>query len=92
MKLLTTTLICSAMAIASAGVSAQDAVKKDGIAKDSGSTMVMTAQQCKEHMAMAQNSVKKDSSVMKKDAMCNELLNKDSTVRKDNKTGEVVKP
>lgn len=29
---------------------------------------------------------------MKKDAMCNDLLNKDSTVRKDNKTGEVVKP
>lgn len=92
MKLPTTSLICTVMAMASAGVTAQETMKQDGMAKDGGSTMVMTAKQCKEHMAMSQSLVNKDKSSMKKDVMCNELLNKDSTVRKDKKSGEVVKP
>ena len=45
--------------------------------------MAMTMQQCKDHMALSEKAgVKKDSAMMKKDAMCNDLMNKDGGTTK----------
>lgn len=81
-----------ALVLASVGASAQDAVKKDGTPKDSGTTMVMTMQQCKEHMAMSEKAgVKKDDVMMKKDTMCADLMNKGGGMTKGGVAGEPMK-
>lgn len=56
MKVIATTWLGLALVLASVSASAQDPVKKDGTPKDSGTTMAMTAQQCKEHMAMSEKA------------------------------------
>ncbi|MGJ7512263.1 hypothetical protein [Variovorax sp. GT1P44] len=91
MKVFTTTLFGIGMVLSVGGsASAQDAMKKDS--KDSGSTMVMTMQQCKEHMAMSPAGAKKDDAQMKKDAMCSDLLKKDgAAMTKSGTAGEPLK-
>ena len=94
MKVITTTCLGVALLLASVSGSAQDAMKKDGAPKDSGTTMAMTIQQCKDHMAMSERAgVKKDDAMMKKDAMCNDLMKKDGAVLlpKGGIAGEPVK-
>lgn len=76
MKILSTALMCACMALATGGAAAQDA-KKDAMAKD---TMKMTMQECKDHMAMAKkDGAKKDGAMMKKDAMCADMMKKETT-------------
>ena len=67
--------ICAALALAGGTVAAQDA-KKDATSKP------MTAQECKDYMAMAaKDATKKDS---QKDTMCADMAKKDSgTMKKD---------
>ena len=84
MKTLATALMCVGMALAAGGAAAQDA-KKDAMAKDN---MKMTMQECKDHMAMAKKEgTTKDDAMMKKDAMCADMMKKDSMP----KTGEPAK-
>ena len=74
MKTLATALMCVGMALAASGAVAQDA-KKDAMAKDN---MKMTMQECKDHMAMAKKEgAKKDDAMMKKDAMCADMMKKE---------------
>lgn len=92
MTKMTTTCLGLALVLASFGASAQDAMKKDGMPKDSGTTMAMTMQQCKEHMAVSDKAgVKKDEAMMKKDTMCNELMNKGGGMTKGAVAGEPMK-
>jgi len=75
MKTLATALMCVSMALAAGGVAAQDA-KKDAMGKDN--MMKMTMQECKDHMAMAKKEgTKKDDAMMKKDAMCADMMKKE---------------
>jgi len=75
MKTLATALMCVSMALAAGGVAAQDA-KKDAMGKDD--MMKMTMQECKDHMAMAKKEgTKKDDAMMKKDAMCADMMKKE---------------
>lgn len=92
MKTSAATLLCVWIALAGTIACAQDTAKKDGAGKDSGSSMVMTAEQCKEHMAVsAKAGVKKDDATMRKDAMCNDLMKKDGTTVKGDGAGERAK-
>ena len=73
MKTLSTAVMCACLTLA-AGAAAQDA-KKDAMAKDN---MKMTMQECKDHMAMAKKEgTKKDDAMMKKDAMCADMMKKE---------------
>ena len=69
--------ICAALALAGGTVAAQDA-KKDA----KGATKPMTAQECKDYMALAtKDATKKDA---QKDTMCADTAKKDSgTMKKD---------
>ena len=68
--------MCACMALAAGSVAAQD-TKKDAMDKDG---MKMTMQECKDHMAMAtKEGTKKDDAMMKKDAMCADMMKKEST-------------
>ena len=68
--------ICAALALAG-GTAAQDA-KKDAMSKDA--MKPMTAQECKDYMAMAaKDAMKKDS---QKDTMCADMAKKDSGMMK----------
>jgi len=64
------------MALAAGGVAAQDAMKKAPMKGDMMSKP-MTMQECKDHMAMAKKDGKKDDAMMKKDAMCKDMMDKD---------------
>jgi hypothetical protein len=69
--------ICAALALAGGTVAAQDA-KKDAMSKDA--MKPMTAQECKDYMAMAaKDATKKDS---QKDTMCADMAKKDSGMMK----------
>jgi len=81
MKLLTTALISTCMAIAagSAGAAAHTEKEKAAMAKKD-----MTMQECKDHMAMAKkDGMKKDDAMMKKDTMCADMMKKDATAKPD---------
>ncbi|WP_457102142.1 hypothetical protein [Microbacterium sp. P5_E9] len=92
MKVIATTWLGGALMLASISASAQDAAKKDGTPKDSGTTMVMTMQQCKQHMAISEKAgAKKDDAMVKKDTMCNELMNQSGGMSKGGMTGEPMK-
>jgi len=85
MKTLSTAVMCACLTLAAGGATAQDA-KKDAMAKDG--MMKMTMQECKDHMAMAKKEgTTKDDAMMKKDAMCADMMKKDSMP----KTGEPAK-
>ncbi len=76
MKTLTAPLLCACLALAAGGVAAQDAMKKAPM-KD-GAMKPMTMQECKDHMAMAAKpGTKKDDAMMKKDAMCADMMKQD---------------
>ena len=69
--------ICAALALAGGTVAAQEA-KKDAMSKDA--MKPMTAQECKDYMAMAaKDAMKKDS---QKDTMCANMAKKDSGMMK----------
>ena len=69
--------ICAALALAAGTVAAQEA-KKDDMSKDA--MKPMTAQECKDYMAMAaKDATKKDS---KKETMCADMAKKDSAMMK----------
>ena len=69
--------ICAALALAGGTAAAQDA-KKDAMSKDA--MKPMTAQECKDYMAMAaKDAMKKDS---QKDTMCADMAKKDSGMMK----------
>ena len=72
------TLLMSACLAAAGTAAAQDA-KKEAMPKP------MTMQECKDHMAaMAKNQgAKKDDAMMKKDAMCAEMMKKEAATTKD---------
>ncbi len=75
MKTLNAALICTALALAAGTASAADDMKKDGMKMDHP----MTMQECKDHMAMAKkDGMKKDDMMMKKDAMCADMMKKDT--------------
>ncbi|MDM0032234.1 hypothetical protein QTI33_08830 [Variovorax sp. J22P271] len=90
MKLFTTALLGLGMGLAIGSAFAQDAMKKDG--STSGTTIVMTMQQCKEHMAMSPAGAKTNDVQMKKDAMCADLMKKDgASMTKSGTAGEPMK-
>jgi hypothetical protein len=69
--------ICAVLALAGGTAAAQDA-KKDAMSKDA--MKPMTAQECKDYMAMAaKDAMKKDS---QKDTMCADMAKKDSGMMK----------
>jgi pentapeptide MXKDX repeat protein len=75
--------MCASVALAATGAMAQDTMKKDAMPKD-GMAQPMTMQQCKDHMAMAKDGMKKDdATMMKKDAACAEMMKKDGAMMKD---------
>jgi len=76
MKTVAASLMCACLALAAGGVAAQDAMKKAPM-KDDMMSKPMTMQECKDHMAMAKKDGKKDDAMMKKDAMCKDMMDKD---------------
>ena len=74
--------MCASMAFAATGAMAQDTPKKDAMPKD-GMAQPMTMQQCKDHMAMAKEGMKKDDAMMKKDAAFADMMKKDGAMMKD---------
>lgn len=93
MNTLVTALMCGCMALAAGGAVAQDPVKKDGsMAKEGMTTKSMSMQECNEHMAIStKDRTKKDDAMMKKDAMCAEMMKKDGGTKKDGMSGDPVK-
>jgi hypothetical protein len=81
------------MALVAAGAAAQDPMKKDGsMAKDGMPMKSMTMQECKDHMAMStKEGMKKDDAMMKKDAMCADMMKKDGGMKKDGMSGDPMK-
>lgn len=80
MKALTAALACSCLALAAVGAQAQDAMKKDDPMMKKG----MTAQECKDHMAMSKkDGMKKDDAMMKADKTCADMMKKDGMMMKD---------
>jgi len=91
MKMSARILFCACVALASTGAVAQDPMKKgDAMSKD-GMAKSMTTQECKDHMAMAKDNMKKDDAAMKKDAMCTEMMNKDAMMKKDGMAADPMK-
>ena len=86
MKTLAATVMCACMALA-ASAGAQDPAKKtDATTKDT--TKTMTAQECKDYMAMSKDATKKDE---KKDAMCADMMKKEGAMKKDAMPAEPAK-
>ena len=74
------TLLTACFSFAAGSALAQDAMKKD----DMMMKKEMTAQECKDHMAMAKkDGMKKDDMSMKKDTMCDDMMKKDGMMKKD---------
>ena len=79
MKTVVTAFAGACMALAVSGAMAQDP-KKDAMSKD---MKPMTMQECKDHMAMSTKAgTKKDDAMMKKDAMCEEMMKKEAAAPK----------
>jgi hypothetical protein len=70
------TAICACIAMVAIAGCAQPMMKDDGMAKDGMMKKDMTMQECKDQMAMAKDGMAKDDAMMKKDAMCAEMMNK----------------
>jgi hypothetical protein len=85
MKTFATALLCACLAMVAGGAFAQDAMKKnDSMAADGMMKKGMTMQECKDHMAMAKKGdMKKDDAMMKKDAMCTDMMKKDAMKKDD---------
>ena len=81
MNTLSTALLSGCLAFAAGTALAADDMKKaDGMMKKEDA---MTLQQCKDHMAMANKAgVKKDDAMMKKDALCADMMKKDDAMTK----------
>jgi hypothetical protein len=81
MKNPTYTLLAACLALAASSAFAMDDMKKGDAAMKKDS---MTAQECKDHMAMAKkDGTKKDDAMMKKDAMCADMMKKDGMKKDD---------
>jgi uncharacterized protein YutE (UPF0331/DUF86 family) len=77
MKTAATLVACAAFALAAVSANAQDK-------KDASKDKPMTAQECKDYMAMAAKDAKmKDA---KKDTMCNDMMKKDGGAMKSDAT------
>ena len=75
------TVLVACFALAGGAWAADDMKKADGTMKKEGG---MTLQQCKDHMAMSKtDGTKKDDAMMKKDAMCADMMKKDGAMKKD---------
>jgi len=84
MKTLATTVIGACMALAVSGVAAQGTMKKDDAMSKDSMAKGMSMQECKDHMAMAAKAgTKKDDAMMKKDAMCADMMKKEDAMKKD---------
>ena len=84
MKALSTALVSGCLAFA-----ADDMKKADGMMKKE---TPMTMQECKDHMAMSNKAgAKKDDAMMKKDALCADMMKKDS-MKKDDATMKKEEP
>ena len=81
---LTTALTCAALAFCAGSAVAMDDMKKGTTSKDSTMTKgTMTMQECKDHMAMSSKAgAKKDDAMMKKDAMCADMMKKEGGMAK----------
>ena len=82
MKILSTALIstCLALAAGTAGAGAHTDKEKAAMA----AKKEMTMQECKDHMAMAKkDGMKKDDAMMKKDTTCAEMMKKDAAAKPD---------
>src|SRR5258708_2940136 len=91
-------LMSTCMLFAANTAIAMDAMKKgDTMAKDSMMKKDMTMQECKDHMAMSKkDGKKKDEMMIKKDAMCADMMKKDtmgkdSMMKKDDMAGPMKK-
>lgn len=83
MKTIVTALICVSIALGTGGAAAQDTSKKSDPAAKGSMKSSMTAQECKDHMAMAKKGeMKMEDAHMK---MCADMM------KKDGKTGEAKK-
>ena len=81
MKTVARIAMCASMALAVGGVAAQGTMKKDDPMSKDGMAKSMTMQECKDHMAMAAKAgTKKDDAMMKKDALCADMMKKDSAM------------
>lgn len=80
MKNSTIATICMCLALAAGSAAAQDNMKKDAMPKD-GMMKGMTAQECKDYMAMTKDTAKRDDAMMKKDAMCTDMMHKDGMMK-----------
>ena len=86
MKIVTTVILTSCLAIAAGSALAQDAKKP------MDSDKPMTMQQCKDHMAMMKkDGVKKDDAMMKMDTMCTDMMKKDGDMMKKDMPAEPAK-
>ena len=90
MKALSTALVSGCLAFAAGTAFAADDMKKaDGMMKKE---TPMTMQECKDHMAMSNKAgAKKDDAMMKKDALCADMMKKDS-MKKDDATMKKEEP
>jgi hypothetical protein len=92
MKTLVTTLICASIALATGGATAQGTMKKDDSMSKDSMAKTMTMQECKDYMAMSmKESTKKDDAMMKKDAMCADMMKKEGAMKKDGMPAEPMK-
>jgi pentapeptide MXKDX repeat protein len=99
MKMISNTLICAAIGLASVGAFAQDAMKKSDAMSGDGMKSAPTMQDCKDHMAMAKpdamkkdemkkdemkkDEMKKDDAAMKMDKACSDMMMKGDAMKKD---------
>lgn len=92
MKSSTVAAMCMCLTLAAGAAWAQDNMKKDAMPKD-GMNKSMTAQECKDYMAMKKDgNMKKDDAMMKKDAMCTDMMNKDGMMKDGTmKSGDPMK-
>jgi hypothetical protein len=81
MKTFATALTCACLLMGGGLASAQD--KKP----DAATNHQMTAQECREHMAVAKkDGTPRDDSMMKKDAQCADMMKKEGASMKDTTT------
>jgi hypothetical protein len=94
MKLLANSLMCAVIALSSTASFAQDAAKPaQGMPKDGMAKKEMTSEECKAHMAamkkdgsmkdgagnvMNKDGTKRDEAMAKNDAMCADMMKKNS--------------
>jgi hypothetical protein len=80
---LATALLCS-LTFAASGAMAASHMEKEKKADAAMAKDTMTLQQCKDHMAMSmakKDGMKKDDAMMKKEAMCADMMKKDSMAK-----------